>query len=57
MTDQEKSEREAELCARMEEEGYRVVPLSAVVDLACPPCFTECSNFDKLLAFCAETID
>ncbi len=61
MTNPKKNERQAELIARMEEEGYRVLPLSTggyvVVDLACPPCFAECSSFDEAMEYCAENLD
>jgi hypothetical protein len=61
MTYPNKDERQVELIAQMEDEGYRVLPLSTggyvVVDLACPPCFAECSNFDALLKYCADNLD
>ena len=55
------AEKEAAAIARLEEEGYRVVPLSGggyvVVDIACPPCSTECSSLDELLDYCAEVLE
>ena len=61
MTELNKIAEQAELVARMEFEGYRIIPLSdlgyVVVDLACPPCFSLCSSYDELLLYCAEKLD
>ena len=61
LSDEDTRNKEAAAIARLEEEGYRVVPLThggyVVVDVACPPGSAECSNLDELLVYCAEVLE
>jgi hypothetical protein len=52
--------REQVAIAQLEEEGYRVIPLTGggyvLVDLGCRECFAECSGLGELLDYCAEAL-
>lgn len=61
LSDEAARKKEATAIARLEEEGYRVDPLSSggyvVVDVACPSGSAECNSLDELLDYCAEVLE